>query len=423
MMEHTSCMPAEKVCSARARRANRLRLPMVCAAVSFCAAAVMAAEKSNLIQCEWRPHAVRQYRCDTLVDIPAMAQSPTNAQAWGHSFIYLPDKNRLILQTGKLQLYSDDLGASWTKIIWPKASVPPRFMTYLGDGKGLGRTPTERLLSTDYGVTWQPFAPVPPVPGQKDVFGSMGPDLVDRDTATGRVVRLAESIYSGRYIRFSTDGGLTWPTAYKMPLGCETVLVRAGNGDIVAATRTSASLGYLEVHGTPVPDPKTSSYEWWRVGGHYDFYCGLGVLISKDNGQTWSTVNQLYMHGRFHASPVLMPDNSLTMTYVVRMGYDDTPEGLPRSGIEAVVSRDHGQTWDLRDRNVLDKWLGEWEDQPGGKIKLMAPNETNTVLLRDGSLMTSFERGFQDANGKYRRILKLVHWRPDGVPLATAERK
>jgi len=36
-------------------------------------------------------------------------------------------------------------------------------------------------------------------------------------------------------------------------------------------------------------------------------------------------------------------------------------------------------------------------------------------------LMTSFERGFQDADTGYRRIIKLVHWRPDGKPLVKAD--
>jgi hypothetical protein len=311
-----------------------------------------------------------------------------------------------MLQTGNLELYSDDLGATWTRM----ASPPRRYFTYLGDGIVLARTPTiGRLISKDHGITWSPFAPVPPVPGLKDVFGSMGPDLVDRDPATGRVVRLAECV--DRHIRFSTDGGRTWPTVRPAPWSAETVLVRAGNGHIVAATRTSNAIGYIEAHGTNMPDASKTAFDMWRVGGGFDFYCGIGVHVSKDNGLTWSPINQLYMHGRFHASPVLMPNNDLIMTYVVRMGYDDTPEGLPQYAIEAVLSHDHGQTWSLRRRYVLDRWLGEWEDRPNGKVKLMAPNETYTVLLPDGSLMTSFERGVQEANAKYHRILKLVHWR------------
>jgi len=370
---------------------------------------MMGAQKSDRIQRKWQPHTVLHGRGDTLADIPASQQVLMPPQAWGHSFIYLPDKNRLMVQTGGVQLHSDDLGATWTKM---RCSPPRRFFTYLGNGKVLARALTigKRLASDDYGETWRPFAPVPPVPGLKLVF-SMGSDLVDRDPASGSVVRLAESV--DRHIRFSTDGGLTWPTIIKAPWSAETVLVRAGNGDIVAATRTSNRAGHLAATGTKMPDAKTVTYDRWRVGTGFDFYCGFGVHISKDNGHTWSPIKRLYMHGRHHASPVLMPNNDLVMTYVVRLGYDDTPEGLPQYGIEAVVSHDHGQTWNLDRRYVLDRWRGEWADRPGGSVKLMAPNETNTVLLRDGSLITSFERGVQEAGVKYHRVLKLVHWRLD----------
>ena len=368
--------------------------------------AAMAADEVKRMECKWQPHEVQQHRGHTQIAFPASQLDLINPRAWGHSFIYLPDKNRLILQTGNLQLSSDDHGATWTRMNAP----PRRHLTYLGNGKVLARAWTigERLISDDYGETWRPLAPIPPAPGLKVVF-SMGPDLVDTDPATGGVVRLAESI--DRHIRFSTDRGITWPTSIKAPWSAETVLVRAANGDIVAATRTSNRDGYVEVTGANMPDAKTVTYDKWRVGTGFDFYCGFGVHISKDNGHTWSPINLLYRHGRHHASPVLMPNNDLVMTYVVRLGYDDTPDGLPQYGIEAVVSHNHGQTWELNQRYVLDKWHGEWEEGPGGKVKLMAPNETYTVLLHDGSLMTSFERGIQDPNAGYHRTVRLVHWR------------
>ena len=387
---------------------NFLCVSTVGALVACWPTAAMGAEKTERIPRKWQPRMVLQYQGYNQIHLPAKQQDLINPQSWGHCFIYLPDKNRLLLQTGNWQLSSDDLGATWTKISAP----PRRHLTYLGDGKVLARAweIEQRLISEDHGETWRPLAPVPPVPGLNLVF-SMGPDLVDRDPATGKVVRLAESI--DRHIRFSTDGGLTWPTSVAAPWSAETVMVRAGNGDIVAATRTSNNDGYIEVHGTNMPDAEKTPYDMWLVGGGFDFYCGFGVHVSKDNGQTWSPIKQLFMHGRFHASPVLMPNQDLVMSYVVRKGYDDTPEGLPQYAIEAVVSRDHGQTWNLSHRYVLDKWRGEWENQPGGKVKLMAPNESYTVLLNDGSLMTSFERGVQESDGKYYRMLKLVHWHLD----------
>ena len=70
---------------------------------------------------------------------------------------------------------------------------------------------------------------------------------------------------------------------------------------------------------------------------------GLGVSVSTDEGQTWSA--WLDDWGRHHPSLILLPGGEIVMTYVVRKGYVNTPDGFPQFGIEAVVSRDHGQTW------------------------------------------------------------------------------
>ena len=73
---------------------------------------------------------------------------------------------------------------------------------------------------------------------------------------------------------------------------------------------------------------------------------------------------KLYDWGRHHPSLVLMPDGQIVMTYVVRKGYLNTSEGFPRFGIEAVVSRDHGRTWDLDHKYILHQWSGHIKDGP-----------------------------------------------------------
>ena len=362
---------------------------------------------ANVLRREWRPHVVRQYRGDRLAEMPSTAQVASETVHWSLQFIYLPDKNRLLLRD-KRGLYSDDQGSTWHE-----AAIPGGSLTYLSEGKLLARGPKKILRSTDHGITWQFWATVPPVPGLKNAYRSLGPFLVDRDANTGKIVRLAESGYgrveasddvlpadtSQAYVRFSTDGGLTWPTVIRTkPKTSETVLARAGNGDIVAAARTSGT--------EHIPDPE-ADYDWRRVGQHRDFYSGLGVYISKDNGKTWSDLKKLYEFGRHHPSIVRMPNDDLVMSYVVRLGYGDPLEGLPRYGIEAVLSRDHGQTWELKERYVLDQWDGEWLDRPGGRVKLMAPNETYTVLLPDGTLITAYVRHFSGG----RRAVQLVRWR------------
>ena len=188
-----------------------------------------------------------------------------------------------------------------------------------------------------------------------------------------------ELLYAPVFIRFSYDGGHTWPetvepAAWKdgaSGVGISEVgLCRAGNGDIVAACRIKY-LKYTQRHTV-------------------DHYAGLGVSLSRDNGYTWGKVNVLYDYGRMQPSMVLMPNNDIVMTYAVRMGAlkeedrlkDD--DGYPQWSVEAIVSRDHGATWDLERKYVLSRWSGDNQVQ-----------STSTVLLPDGSLVTAFGSGYR----------------------------
>ena len=115
-------------------------------------------------------------------------------------------------------------------------------------------------------------------------------------------------------------------------------MIVARNGDWVAACRTD--------------NPK-------RFAHHaFDHYSGLAVSISKDEGKTWSELNTLHEWGRHHPSMVLLPDGSILMSYVVRLGYPHDAQGFPQFGVEAVVSRDNGRTWDLPRRYILAQWTG-----------------------------------------------------------------
>ena len=152
--------------------------------------------------------------------------------------------------------------------------------------------------------------------------------------ATAPATRKAISVSAG-------NEGRTWGKGLLVPQWKgvnEVALLRAANGDWVAACRTDIPARFK--------------------GETLDHYEGLGISISKDRGRTWSEVTKLYDWGRHHPSLVLMPNNDIVMTYVVRKGYVDTPDGYPQFGIEAVVSHDHGQTWDLDHRYILDTWAG-----------------------------------------------------------------
>jgi Neuraminidase (sialidase) len=171
----------------------------------------------------------------------------------------------------------------------------------------------------------------------------------------------------------------------------EVAFVRAANGDIVAACRTDN------------PD---------RFAGEIDHYGGLAVCASKDDGTTWSSPVWLYEWGRHHPSMVLMPSGHIVMTYVVRVGHTDTADGFRRFGIEAVVSRDNGLTWDPDHRYILASWPSTIQ---GPKAWYPSSQATSSVLLPDGSILTAFGTGYHCNNppdGRPTpRDVGLVRWR------------
>jgi len=140
----------------------------------------------------------------------------------------------------------------------------------------------------------------------------------------------------------------------------------------------------------------------------------MGVSISRDNGQTWSELHWLYEWGRHHASMVVLPDGRIVMSYVVRLGYTDTPDGFHRFGIEAVVSSDHGKTWDLDHRYLLSVWTGIIKDD----LEHNVCQSTSTLLLPDGQLLTAFGTGFRNPDpGIYNMEVGLVQWRVNDQPM------
>jgi hypothetical protein len=109
---------------------------------------------------------------------------------------------------------------------------------------------------------------------------------------------------------------------------------------------------------------------------------------------------------------VRMPGGEIVMTYVVRLGYPRDENGFPQFGIEAIVSRDHGESWDLPHRYVLARWSG---NRQGGNEWWPSSQATSTVLLPDGSLLTAFGTGYRsqpNAQGQSApRDVGLIRWR------------
>ena len=337
--------------------------------------------------------------------------------------IFMPERNRLLLAASvdkptikAIQVFSDDFGLTWTKPTWmhTDATGSPDLgaatqLTYLEHGRLICGTETRYWLSTDYGQTWNDHAPVSVGSDGQNMY-QWDPMLVDRAADTGKVIRLVETRYKGNgtfdtseyysqgCVRFSTDEGQTWSREIEVPQWKgvnEIVLCRAKNGDLVAACRTDNPRQFL--------------------GQENDQYSGLATCVSTDNGHTWSCLTHVYHWGRHHAHLVLLPNGDIVMTYVVRNGYAPDKTGHSRFGIEAVVSKDHGKSWDLDHKYIL---ASNASPMQGDRENWGSPQSTSTVLLPDGSLLTVFGTGVRNVPTQtlWKMDVVLVKWRPGSTP-------
>ena len=369
---------------------------------------------------DWQQHEVRQLKGEGQ-QIQQHAKFQIVTESWHRVvavpyMIYMPENDRLLMLVGcdyphrAHVMTSDDHGANWTdprptgvdKNGKPSLGMGTS-LAYLGDGNVLFYS-GQRWFSRDYGKTWSESVPLAPTSNGKR-WSIWDPPLVDRDRKTGKTVRLAEAGYaqtgtnSQAYIRFSTDEGQTWSKSIKVPQWHgvnEVALFRAGNGDLVAACRTD------------VPD---------RLEDKIDHNEGLASSVSKDDGHTWSTVNMLYDYGRHHPSLVLMPDGDIVMIYVVRKGYVNSHDGFPQFGVEAIVSHDHGRSWDLDHKYILHAWTG---DIKGENSWWPSSQATSSQLLPDGSIITVFGTGYRiRSDVQAPRDVGLVRWNLNTKPVNT----
>jgi len=381
-----------------------LSLAMVICQGSFPAQSVVAG---------WEPHVVEQLNGSARrIKSPARIQIVSRDWKLGAVhypyLVHLPRKNRLMMlvnwgtrpanRSGVTT--SDDGGNTWTR---PQQVVDTWSvgLSRLSDGRlvlvsqSQVTGPSKKyLFSRDHGATWTGSVSAPGYRGDKPFYED-SQFLVDRD-ASGRVTRLwgtGKAPGKACLVRHSDDQGRTWSRCRHVPewgLTGEIVLHRAANGHLLAACRTN-----LERF----------------VAGKIDHWSGLGVSRSEDNGQTWSKMSYLYAWGRHMSSLVTMPSGHIVLTYVVRKGYTPDADGLARFGIEAVVSRDHGRTWDLDHRYLLATWKGDASLKEAWRA---SGQRTGTVLLRDESLVTCF--------GAWYRNIVVVRWRLHGEKLSPSTR-
>ena len=374
---------------------------------------------SSVCEADWQDSTIRCLDRDHAVNIPAQRQDVS--EGWNKLvqipyMVYMPEKDRvlMLLNCGKKSLHamvltSSDHGATWSKPRFVQAgpdggpgnnSGIATGLTYLGKGRLLLHMGPLHWLSDDYGESWDKSRIIPPASTGK-AWHEWDPLLVDRDPATGEVTRLmtfstdhpgSDGYFQG-HVRFSYNGGRSWKGEICVPefhAVNEVAFIRAANGDIVAGCRTDN------------PD---------QYRGRIDHFGGLAVSISKDDGKTWSKPNVLYESGRHFPSMVLMPDGKIVMSYVARDCYPKDPDGFPQFGIEAVVSRDNGKTWDMANRYILDRWSA---NDKGPNYFWWAPQGTSTVLLPDNTLLTTYSSGYRinivATPTLGPRDVGLIHW-------------
>jgi hypothetical protein len=332
------------------------------------------------------------------------------------SLIYMPEMERLLMlmihKNRPCLVASDDHGATWTEPspIAEVTSESGMWICYLGNGKVLFCSGPEDFyhLSDDFGETFPHQLPKP-TGGDDFPRHTWDPPLVDIDPATGEASRLYLAPYRpGRpyapYFDFenpcifiSNDQGRSWENERFIPQWRtlnEVAMIRAANGDILAACRTE----FLEEH----------RYRE-NVQPESDHYSGLVTSVSSDDGQTWTEPKILYRFGRHHPSMAVLPTGEIALIYVVRKGYPIHPSGHDQYGIEAVLSHDHGRTWDLDQPYILNLWQALRKDE---NAWWASSQGTSTVLLPDGDLLTAYCGGFRNLDSYPPRDIGLVKWRP-----------
>lgn len=355
------------------------------------------------------------------VSLPAnitwMSKSWDRIDARCPYLVYLPEQDRVLMlvmsTSGRTSFTaSDDHGKSWGPRCWldhDGNGKPNHFsmlgLTYLGQGRlmAFAEDLHSFFVSLDSGNTWN--AAAVSTPPQKTY--AWDPILVIPDEAgklrlvqacygeTGIAWGSTEGPYSQGYLRSSSDLGKTWsePERIRQWLGAnEICLAVAGNGDWIAACRTDIPARFAPLK--------------------MDNYSGMGISISKDAGKTWSPIKSLYEWGHHHPSIIVLPDDRILMSYVARLGYPNNADGFPQFGIEAIVSSDHGQTWDLDHRYVLAAWVGQIKT-PHLRYWGSAQS-TSSVLLPDGVILTAFGTGFNITEAGVAKDIKdvaVVRWR------------
>jgi hypothetical protein len=309
---------------------------------------------------------------------------------------------------------SSDGGQTWSPIKRVGRNVfgRPMGLTYMGKGDVMfaaecdtGSGKPIRFFSKDYGRTWRERHELPVSIAGKPI-NTEGNYMVDRDEA-GYVTRVTAFGWMGPVpydypaaaaiggLSYSDDGGRTWSKevcphewlweetfegkTYQRGVS-EGSLTRATNGWIIAALRTDMEARHMHLHN--------------------DNLEGIGISISKDDGKTWSPVKVIFSAGKMHAHLITMPDGTIVMTYIVRQDVTEGELASYTRGCGAIISSDHGQTWDTDHETMLDRF--EFAD---GTRTTLSCGHLYSALLSDGNILTCY--GHYPSKGGC-----LIKWKP-----------
>ncbi|NKB70516.1 MAG: hypothetical protein GKR89_25890 [Candidatus Latescibacteria bacterium] len=216
--------------------------------------------------------------------------------------------------------------------------------------------------SADGGLTWSGKQPFPTLPDGRVTYRH-GTVLVEDETLSG--IFMVEGgpdksgWSAGSLLRRSRDGGRTWNEGIWLPPQWQTSegsLARANDGALVVSLRTAQA-----------PDMPSYCDHWRRIT----------TARSLDEGLTWTDHQVHFDYGKVHSGLLILDNGDILMTYAVRMGELD---GQIYHGIEAVLSRDHGKTWDWARRFILFRWAMHQSMHSPVSVQL-ADGRTLTVFL------------------------------------------
>ncbi len=245
---------------------------------------------------------------------------------------------------------SDDDGLTWTQ---PRPLMHGTVVNLGGDK--LMIFGSQMIFSNDGGDTWSEPEPFPRQPGGGPCYHH-GNVLVEGRTITG--------VFCGpdpmgtpwkQFLLRSHDSGRTWDPPHYMPegWGSEGAITRAKDGALVVALRTGQAEGYPEYN------------DHWRR---------IRTARSTDDGKTWTDMQVYFKYGKVHSDLLTLPNGDILNVYATRIGELD---GHVYHGIEAVLSHDHGKTWDWPNRYYLFRWA-----------MMGSMHSPQSVLLGDGRVMT-----------------------------------